>query len=257
MNCWRNRISFVSLGLIVQLIWRVRLVWSWHTLASLKWILLSPCTLSFIQVALSTMIVSIWTRCLLCVWKGQRLSGRHLATGESFARLTSEFRAGSSTLYAFDKKFLKWFHLTYWLSGFITCMDGVNCVWELVSFTSHWQYKGKEGFPTVVINVHSPFFHIDPMISRKTLLVSVKHLSNEIPVVYFSCTTRNARTTVNTSQSVHFLPLDLTTFSVVSFSPWLPILATISSRQCFMDLDGLNRRDHKIAILWNRDCGSP
>ena len=110
-------------------------------------------------------------------------SFRRLATGESFASLASEFRVGLSTLHAFDKKFLKWFRMTYWkeyvvgesgvgfddlqsiqqseavfrqfgLPGFITCMDGVHCAWELAPFTSRWQYKGKEGYPTVVINVH-------------------------------------------------------------------------------------------------------
>jgi hypothetical protein len=40
------------------------------------------------------------------------------------------------------------------LPGFVTCMDRVHLTWELVSFMSHWQYKGKEDFPTVVVNVH-------------------------------------------------------------------------------------------------------
>ena len=39
---------------------------------------------------------------------------RRLATGQSFASLTEEFRIGESTLNTFDKKFLKWFHMTYW-----------------------------------------------------------------------------------------------------------------------------------------------
>ena len=33
-------------------------------------------------------------------------------------------------------------------------MDGVHLAWELAPFMSRWQYKGKEGFPTVVVNVH-------------------------------------------------------------------------------------------------------
>jgi hypothetical protein len=36
------------------------------------------------------------------------------ATGKSFARLTEDFRIGESTLNTFDKKFLKWFRMTYW-----------------------------------------------------------------------------------------------------------------------------------------------
>jgi len=108
---------------------------------------------------------------------------RRLATGQSFASLAEEFRIGESTLNTFDKKFLKWFRMTYWqeyvvgqsglgfddlasieqeeklfrqfgLPGFVTCMDGVHLAWELAPFMSRWQYKGKEGFPTVVVNVH-------------------------------------------------------------------------------------------------------
>ena len=33
-------------------------------------------------------------------------------------------------------------------------MNGVHCAWKLAPFTPRWQYKGKEGYPTVVINVH-------------------------------------------------------------------------------------------------------
>jgi hypothetical protein len=110
-------------------------------------------------------------------------SFRRLATGQSFASLSHEFRIGLSTLHKFDKQFLKWFRLTYWkeyvvgesgvgfddyasiekeekvfrqfgLPGFVTCMDGVHLAWENAPFKSRWQYKGKEGFPTVVVNVH-------------------------------------------------------------------------------------------------------
>lgn len=110
-------------------------------------------------------------------------SFRRLATGQSFASLSQEFRIGLSTLHKFDKQFLKWFRLTYWkeyvvgesgvgfddyasiekeekvfrqfgLPGFVTCMDGVHLAWENAPFKSRWQYKGKEGFPTVVVNVH-------------------------------------------------------------------------------------------------------
>ena len=31
------------------------------------------------------------------------------------------------------------------LPGFVTCMDGVHFTWELPTFDSRWQYKGKEG----------------------------------------------------------------------------------------------------------------
>jgi hypothetical protein len=31
------------------------------------------------------------------------------------------------------------------LPGFVTCMDGVHFTWELATFDSSWQYKGKEG----------------------------------------------------------------------------------------------------------------
>jgi hypothetical protein len=37
-----------------------------------------------------------------------------LGKGQSFASLTEEFRIGESTFNTFDKKFLKWFHMTYW-----------------------------------------------------------------------------------------------------------------------------------------------
>jgi hypothetical protein len=114
-----------------------------------------------------------------------RMAGsfRRLATGECFASLSDEFRIGASTLHKFDKQFLKWFRMTYWeqyvvgksgvgfddiasiereekvfrqfgLPGFVTCMDGVHFTWELATFDSRWQYKGKEGYPTVVVNVH-------------------------------------------------------------------------------------------------------
>ena len=33
-------------------------------------------------------------------------------------------------------------------------MDGVNLSWKLATFESRWQYKDKEGYPTVVVNVH-------------------------------------------------------------------------------------------------------
>ena len=40
------------------------------------------------------------------------------------------------------------------LPAFVKCMDVVHFTWELATFDSRWQYKGKEGYPTVVVNVH-------------------------------------------------------------------------------------------------------
>ena len=94
-------------------------------------------------------------------------SFRRLATGESYASLSHEFRIGLSTVHKFDKQFLKWFRLSYWkeyvvgesgvgfddyasiekeekvfrqfgLPGFVTCMDGVHLTWELAPFMSRW-----------------------------------------------------------------------------------------------------------------------
>ncbi len=82
-----------------------------------------------------------------------------------------------------DKKFWDWFREQYWetyvtgqsgvgfedlvsiqteeklfgqmgVPGFITCMDGVYFAWERGSYQIRYQYIDKEGFPTVVINVH-------------------------------------------------------------------------------------------------------
>ncbi len=41
------------------------------------------------------------------------VSFRRLATCESFANLSDEFRIGLSRLHKFDKQFLKWFRMTY------------------------------------------------------------------------------------------------------------------------------------------------
>jgi hypothetical protein len=83
----------------------------------------------------------------------------------------------------FDKKFWKWFRKEYWetwvggvsgvgfddiatiereeklfrrmgLPGFITCMDGVHFAWDRAPYQTRWQYIGKEGYPTIVVNLH-------------------------------------------------------------------------------------------------------
>ena len=40
------------------------------------------------------------------------------------------------------------------LPGFITCMDGVHFAWERAPYQLRWQYIGKEGYPTIVVNLH-------------------------------------------------------------------------------------------------------
>lgn len=117
----------------------------------------------------------------LCLIMGA--SFRRLASGDTFASLAHEFRIGQSTLNDFDKQFWAWFREHYWeayvtgqsgvgfddlasiqaeellfrqmgLPGFITCMDGVHFAWEKGPYKIRYQYIGKEGFPTIVINVH-------------------------------------------------------------------------------------------------------
>ena len=107
---------------------------------------------------------------------------RRVASGNTFSSLGEEFHIGGSTLLAFDKKIWKWFRKEYWttwvvgvsgvgfdiasiekeeklfrqmgLPGFITCMDGVHFAWERAPYQVRWQYIGKEGYPTVVVNLH-------------------------------------------------------------------------------------------------------
>ena len=117
----------------------------------------------------------------LCLRMGA--SFRRLASGDTFASLAHEFRIAESTLNDFDKQFWGWFREEYWeayvtgpsgvgfedlasiqaeeklfrqmgLPGFITCMDGVHFAWERGAYKIRFQYIGKEGFPTIVINVH-------------------------------------------------------------------------------------------------------
>ena len=111
------------------------------------------------------------------------VSFRRLASVDTFASLAHEFRIAESTLNEFDKQFWVWFREQYWesyvtgqsgvgfddlatiqaedklfsqmgLPGFITCMDGVHFAWEWGVYQTRFQYIGKEGFPTIVINVH-------------------------------------------------------------------------------------------------------
>lgn len=108
---------------------------------------------------------------------------RHVASGDTFDSLAQEFHIGRSTLNAHDNKFWKWFRKEYWstwvvgasgvgfdnlasiekeeklfrqmgLPGFITCMDGVHFAWEGAPFQYRWRYIGKEGYPTIVVNLH-------------------------------------------------------------------------------------------------------
>ena len=103
--------------------------------------------------------------------------------------LSEEFRIGTSTLHRFDRKFLKWFHMTYWneyvvgetgvgfddyvsmqreeklfrqfgLPGFLTCMDGVHLVWELPPFMSSWQYKVVGADEVCKMDRGSPFKNV-------------------------------------------------------------------------------------------------
>ena len=110
-------------------------------------------------------------------------SFRRVASGYVFSTLGEEFHISSSALSTFDKKFWKWFRKEYWetwvggvsgvgfddiatieqeeklfrqmgLPGFITCMDGVHFAWERAPYQLRWQYIGKEGYPTIVVNLH-------------------------------------------------------------------------------------------------------
>jgi hypothetical protein len=108
-------------------------------------------------------------------------SFRRIASVSSFASLAEEFHISSSSLLAFDKKF--WFRKEYWetwvggvsgvgfddiatiekeeklfrrmgFPGFITCMDDVYFAWDHAPYQTWWQYIGKEGYPTIAVNLH-------------------------------------------------------------------------------------------------------
>ena len=125
----------------------------------------------------------------LCLMIGAVM--RRVASGNTFASLGEEFHKGGSTLHSFDSKFWNSFRnfnavqdrKEYWstwvggvsgvgfddiasiqheeklfrqmgLPGFITCMDGVHFAWERAPYQIRWQYIGKEGYPSIVVNLH-------------------------------------------------------------------------------------------------------
>ena len=125
----------------------------------------------------------------LCLMIGAVM--RRVASGNTFASLGEEFHIGGSTLHSFDSKFWNWFRnfnavqdrKEYWstwvggvsgvgfddiasiqheeklfrqmgLPGFITCMDDVHFAGERAPYQIRCQYVGKEGYPSIVVNLH-------------------------------------------------------------------------------------------------------
>ena len=119
--------------------------------------------------------------CPLCMKIGAAL--RRLATGEPYSSLETSFQISKTVLLTFFPKFLKWFLKEYYvmyvegmsgvgfdtlvdiehserlfdalgLPGFITAMDAVHMAYDLAPFPARHLFIGKEGYPTVGVNMH-------------------------------------------------------------------------------------------------------
>jgi hypothetical protein len=109
---------------------------------------------------------------------------RRLATGEPYSSLETSFQISKTVLVDFSHKFLKWFLKYYYtmyvgglsgvgfdskaeieqservfralgLPGFITAMDAVHMAYDRAHFPARHLFIGKEGYPTVGVNMHS------------------------------------------------------------------------------------------------------
>ena len=118
----------------------------------------------------------------LCLRIGACL--RRLATGEPYSSLETSFQISKTVLVDFCHKFLTWFLQNYYtmyvgglsgvgfdtmaeieesegvfrklgLPGFITAMDAVHMAYDRAPFPARHLFMGKEGYPTVGVNVHS------------------------------------------------------------------------------------------------------
>ena len=119
--------------------------------------------------------------CPLCLKIGACL--RRLATGEPYSSLETSFQISQTVLLKFFPKFLQWFLKEYYamyvagmsgvgfdtlieiesserifrglgLPGFITAMDAVHMAYDTAPFTARHLFMGKEGYPTVGVNMH-------------------------------------------------------------------------------------------------------
>ena len=119
--------------------------------------------------------------CPLCLKIGACL--RRLATGEPYSSLETSFQISKTVLLKFFPKFLQWFLKEYnaiyvagmsgvgfdtlveietserifrglGLPGFITDMDTVHMAYDTAPFTARHLFMGKEGYPTVGVNMH-------------------------------------------------------------------------------------------------------
>jgi hypothetical protein len=120
--------------------------------------------------------------CPLCLRIGASL--RRLTTGEPYSSLETRFQISKTVLVDFCHKFLKWFLKYYYtmyvgglsgvgfdtkaeieerewvfrtldLSAFITSMDAVHMTYDRAPFPARHFFIGKEGYPTVGVNMHS------------------------------------------------------------------------------------------------------
>ena len=109
---------------------------------------------------------------------------RRLATGEPYSSLETRFQISKTVLVEFCHKFLQWFLMNYYtmyvggLSGvgfdtkseiedidrlfrvfglpdFITTMDSVHMSYDRAPFPDRHLFIGKEGYPTVGVNMYS------------------------------------------------------------------------------------------------------
>lgn len=120
--------------------------------------------------------------CPLCLRIGACL--RRLATGEPYSSLETSFQISKTVLVDFFRQFLQWFLKEYYtmyvgglsgvgfdtkaeieeserlfralgLPGFITAMDAVHMAYDMAPFPARHLFMGKEGYPTVGVNMHS------------------------------------------------------------------------------------------------------
>ena len=108
---------------------------------------------------------------------------RYMATGGPMESVASFVHGDKATLQAFFHDFVQWMVVEYYeekvtgstgigfdnddaisrserlfrgvgLPGIISSMDGVHLAWSKAPSRQKWMYKGKEGYPTLALNVH-------------------------------------------------------------------------------------------------------